>query len=541
MERHKKMALFAITTVSLFTSIISHGEEAAAIEKPDGSHTANVQIDKLDTPEQVVDEIKAASEAVTEAVSEAISPAVIQSPPELDIDKQAAKTSKPVVTRDLPEPTTTPIYKTIPLSDPSSAESVVDLMQLESHVNNKEYSQGYELAKKMLPVWEANSSFDFLYGVHAIETGHFDEATFAFERLTLLNPKTLRYRLELARALYYNNNLDTSKTEFEIALKANPPEKVKTNIQGFLDKITQTKEKAELTTGHYWAVGAGFNAGFDSNINSGTEEDGVDLPSVGFVSLEEEAQSQSSAFTQFTTQGLYSYSFKKHHNVNLSVNTSHKKNNETSTYDLGVVNAFAGYSWQPLRSLRLQGGFSNTNVTLDGDDYQNQSTISGMALYTRENGFSISSNVSLGERSAKTVTAPDADISLVSISVIWPSTQTNSSNVSLYTATDDVSNTELAHFGKDIFGFHYGSKSMVYSTVIRSFLLSVNSTEYQASDPNFQKTRKDTAIMGSWGYAWHPKEFMTVSANASLSHNASNLDLFTSYRAILNTGINFKF
>jgi hypothetical protein len=111
----------------------------------------------------------------------------------------------------------------------------------------------------------------------------------------------------------------------------------------------------------------------------------------------------------------------------------------------------------------------------------------------------------------------------------------------LYTATDDVSNTELAHFGKNIFGFHYGSKSMVYSTVIRSFLLSVNSTEYQASDPNFQKTRKDTAIMGSWGYAWHPKEFMTVSANASLSHNASNLDLFTSYRAILNTGINFKF
>jgi tetratricopeptide (TPR) repeat protein len=415
--------------------------------------------------------------------------------------------------------------------------TLIDVLELEDHANNKRYQKGYALAQKILPHWEGDSTFDFLYGVHAIETGHYDEATFAFERLTLLNPKTLRYRLELARALYFNNNLDTAQTEFEIALAANPPENVKTNIKGFLNRIQKSKE----TFTHNWAVSAGINLGFDSNINSGTEEDSVEIPNIGFVSLQKEAQSQSSAFNQFNTQGIYSFSHKKHHSLDASFNTTHKRNSEVSTYDLDVINLSASYSWQPIRNIRLQGGLTNTDVKLDGQAYQNQSAVNAMALYTRKNGFSFGVNLNMGNRSAETNTAPNADISLYSLSMIWPSSNVKSTNLSVYTGNDDVNNVDLAHFGKQATGVNFGTKVLITQSIVRSMMISVNSTEYQAADPNFQKIRKDTAVMGTWGYAWNLSKYISVSSNIVVSHNASNLDLFTSYRAIINTGLSVNF
>ena len=421
-------------------------------------------------------------------------------------------------------------------SSPTTS-TLIDVLELEDHASNKNYQKGYELAKKILSHWEGDSTFDFLYGVHAIETGHYDEATFAFERLTLLNPKTLRYRLELARALYFNNNLDTAKTEFEIALASNPPENVQTNIKGFLNKIKKSKEKAT----HNWAAGIGFDIGYDSNINSGTEEDGVDIPNIGFVSLQEEAQSLGSSFKQFNTQGIYSYSHKKHHSLDVSFNTTHKRNDEVTTYDLDVINLSGGYSWQPTRSIRIQGGLTSTNVKLDGEAYQKQNTINAMGLYTRKNGFTFSANINTGSRSAESETAPDADISLYALSVIWPSSNTKSTNLSLYSSNDDVSNPTLSHFGKDSTGIYFGTKLLITQSIVRSMLISISSTEYQSIDPNFQEVRKDTSIMGSWGYTWNASKYISVNTNFLISHNASNLDLFTSYRAIFNTGLKVNF
>jgi hypothetical protein len=227
--------------------------------------------------------------------------------------------------------------------------------------------------------------------------------------------------------------------------------------------------------------------------------------------------------------------------LDVSFNTTHKRNNEVSTYDLDVINLFGGYSWQPSRSIRLQGGLTNTNVKLDGEAYQNQSAISAMALYTRKNGFSFSANVNAGSRTAETDSAPDADISLYSLSMIWPSSNIKSTNLSLYTGSDDVSKADLAHFGKDTFGLNFGTKLLITQSIVRSMLISINNTEYQSADPNFQEVRKDTAIMGSWGYAWNASKYISVSSNLIVSHNASNLDLFTSYRAIFNTGLSVNF
>lgn len=556
MDQIRNFWLIGVALCILLTSSVTIAEEASTQAQSTDTQVEAVNSGSEEAPEAQNNPEPATQEAEPDAVAEETT---IEQP---DIEAEQTPKTKQVAeqpkTEAAPSPAPVPAVPAQPIAPvapiappvkkqqvvkkpakPAAPEgpSLIDVIQLEDHASNEKYQEGYALAQKILPHWEGDSTFDFLYGVHAIETGHYDEATFAFERLTLLNPRTIRYRLELARALYFNNNLDTAKNEFEIALAANPPENVKTNIQGFLDKIKKAKEKAS----HHWSIGAGFNMGFDSNINSGTEEDGVDIPNIGFVSLQEEAQSQSSSFTQFSTQGIYSYSHWKHHSLDISFNTTHKRNDEVSTYDLDVINLFAGYSWQPTQNIRLQGGLSNTDVKLDGEAYQNQNTLNAMGLYTNRSGFSFSASMSSGSRSAESINAPDADISLFALSMIWPSSKEKSTNLSLYTSNDDVSNTDLAHFGKTASGINFGTKLLISSNIVRSMLITINSTEYQAADPNFQEVRKDTSAMGSWGYDWRLSQYVNLNANFIVSHNASNLDLFTNYRAIVNTGISVNF
>lgn len=558
MDQIRNFWLIGVALCILLTSSVTIAEEASTQAQSTDTQVEAVNSgseeapEAQNNPEPATQEAKPEPDAVAEETTIEQPDIEAGQTPKTEQVAEQPKTEAAPSPAPVPAVPAQPIAPVAPIAPPVKKQQVVkkpakpaapegpsliDVIQLEDHASNEKYQEGYALAQKILPHWEGDSTFDFLYGVHAIETGHYDEATFAFERLTLLNPRTIRYRLELARALYFNNNLDTAKNEFEIALAANPPENVKTNIQGFLDKIKKAKEKAS----HHWSIGAGFNMGFDSNINSGTEEDGVDIPNIGFVSLQEEAQSQSSSFTQFSTQGIYSYSHWKHHSLDISFNTTHKRNDEVSTYDLDVINLFAGYSWQPTQNIRLQGGLSNTDVKLDGEAYQNQNTLNAMGLYTNRSGFSFSASMSSGSRSAESINAPDADISLFALSMIWPSSKEKSTNLSLYTSNDDVSNTDLAHFGKTASGINFGTKLLISSNIVRSMLISINSTEYQAADPNFQEVRKDTSAMGSWGYDWRLSQYVNLNANFIVSHNASNLDLFTNYRAIVNTGISVNF
>lgn len=412
----------------------------------------------------------------------------------------------------------------------------ISLDQLSVLANNGKYEQGYEMSLAMMDEWEGDPKFDFYYGLHALETGRYDEATFVFERLTTFDPKTLRYRLELARALYFNNNIESARTEFEHALKANPPANVRTNIKRFLRRIDGAEEAAK----HVFHAGVGLSAGYDSNINSGTEEEGVEFPEIGFVTLNSEAQSIDSSFQQLTTKALYSYAHRKRHSIDFSMASSHKRNDEVSTYDLDVINLFGGYSWQP-GSIRMQGGLTTTSVKLDGDDYQSQNLITGSAVYTTRNFSSYGAMLNLGKRKSELDTLPDADILNLAANMSWQTEARKFTTLSLYLGSEDVSDSELEHFGKNFFGVHYLSRYLITARLARVAQANIQTSSYQTEQPVFQETRSDTSAMGAWGYEWTPWKYFTWRVDASFSYNASNIDLYTYNRGIISTGVSFQF
>ena len=135
-------------------------------------------------------------------------------------------------------------------------------------IEQRQNVQVFELAELWVADLEGETWFDFYYGSSAIETAHYDEALFAFERLVIRHSNQTRYRLELARTHFYLRNLIQSKYEFETVLQQNPPEPVQQNVHKFLRSIAnlQASIRPKLSASFSTATG------YDSNINSATRD-----------------------------------------------------------------------------------------------------------------------------------------------------------------------------------------------------------------------------------------------------------------------------
>jgi hypothetical protein len=129
-----------------------------------------------------------------------------------------------------------------------------------------------------------NPSFDFYFGIAAIDSGHSGEGVLALERYTLNFPDNLSARLELARGYFVLADDQRAREEFYTVLETNPPATVKANIDKFLDAMNSRESQYHTTLNGI--VEAGF--GYDTNANGGIGSPNVNLPGFGVVTVSEE-------------------------------------------------------------------------------------------------------------------------------------------------------------------------------------------------------------------------------------------------------------
>lgn len=110
--------------------------------------------------------------------------------------------------------------------------------------------------------------FDYLFGIAALDSGKPDMATLAFERVLAVDPEFAAARLDMARAYYQLGDLQRARTEFAAALKQNPSEAARVNIQKYLDAIDAQKEGRRTHISGYIEG----SAGRDSNVNNSTSQ-----------------------------------------------------------------------------------------------------------------------------------------------------------------------------------------------------------------------------------------------------------------------------
>ena len=142
----------------------------------------------------------------------------------------------------------------------------------------KDFQKSYEIFSKLYLSYLANEDINFYLGRSAYETGHYEIALAAFERVSMLDPGNLRNKLEMARTYFMLKMYPDAQNLFEEVLKNNAiPKNVKTNIEFYLAKIKGV-QKRSFTYANFsldWVYDSNVNfASLDSNYNVG----GVTLP-----------------------------------------------------------------------------------------------------------------------------------------------------------------------------------------------------------------------------------------------------------------------
>jgi len=129
----------------------------------------------------------------------------------------------------------------------------------------KNFSASYEMFSTLYLTNLSDAKLNFYLGRSAYETGHYEIALAAFQRVEMLDGGNLRNRLEMARTYYMLKMYEDAEVAFKEVLKnPNIPQNVRTNIELYLSRVTKAQEKS------FTYARVNLDAMYDSNVNYGS-------------------------------------------------------------------------------------------------------------------------------------------------------------------------------------------------------------------------------------------------------------------------------
>lgn len=125
-----------------------------------------------------------------------------------------------------------------------------------------QFQQAYVAFESLVNRAPANALVNFYFAMSAAALKRTDQAIAAFDRVLMLNPQSVRTRLELAKLYFDMGEYALAHAELDRALNANLPDAVRANVIDFKARI----EKQQSRHSHARTLVLTF--GYDSNANN---------------------------------------------------------------------------------------------------------------------------------------------------------------------------------------------------------------------------------------------------------------------------------
>lgn len=134
--------------------------------------------------------------------------------------------------------------------------------------NAKDFKSSYALFSKLYMTNLSDADLSFKLGVSAFETGQYEMALAAFERVEMLDATNLRNKLEKARTFFMLKMYEDAELTFKEVLN-NPmiPQNVRKNIEIYLSRVIKEQKKS------FTYATLNLNTLYDSNVNSAPMDD----------------------------------------------------------------------------------------------------------------------------------------------------------------------------------------------------------------------------------------------------------------------------
>ncbi|WP_125182015.1 tetratricopeptide repeat protein [Thiohalobacter thiocyanaticus] len=404
-------------------------------------------------------------------------------------------------------------------------------------LRNGDAEGAWEQARALAPARAGEPEFDMLYGLAAVRSGHPEHAVFAFERVVALEPRNHRARVELARAHYLAGNFTVARTEFERVLAIDPPQRVRENVRTFLDAIERREGSLSTRITGYLEL----RAGADSNVNSATSDDTLEIPALGTFTLNGASLDRSDEFVEKNAGLSVLHPFTRRHALFAELTYKDRENLETQAYDLRSVTLSAG----PMVAFaggRLRLPLNYQFLYLDNSKYRRLGSVGfdwsrdldrndQLQLFGQYGSLRYPDNAARNARLAlggagwtHRFHQPDVQVS-----------------TSAYFGDEDTRDSIGEHNGKQYLGLRLGSQWRLAPHHTPYFSLAAQWSEHAATDPVFARTRRDDFAEARLGWAWTPADAWLWRVELAYTRNDSNISLYQYTRKQAFAGVTWRF
>lgn len=412
---------------------------------------------------------------------------------------------------------------------PAYGEQPVDHYMLgQQYMADQKYDAAYQEFFQAFINDPGNLNINFYLGRSAFESGRFEEAIMAYDRILMSTPDASRVKLELARTHLSLGSRELAKQYFKEVLATNPPEQVWKNIEAFLDSIEKSEKK------HF--VNGTLSIGYakDDNIRLAPTSD---IISIGLYEITLTGPSATPQDDNIYSSTLVLNHIYKNEDYPFTWKTSATNYNAfyENQYDLNVN--YLGLTTGPVfQGEKFLWDLMATTTYIDVEHERYQSSFGLTSTLTRIFTPNIYVTAGIKYDQKNNYPAPDRDAANFTYNLI-PVLVAGENRFSLTLGKEyEIAYNEVNSYDRSSWNLRYDRKLPMNFSMFAS--TGFTNTSYDKIHPLFGVYRsdkiQDLAIGGSRLLWEKPTNGQALIGQLShtYSHSVSNIDLYTYYKNI---------
>jgi hypothetical protein len=406
------------------------------------------------------------------------------------------------------------------------------MQQADALVKAGKPGEAYDLLEPMEFERSGEVRYDYLLGIAALDSGKPAKATLAFERVLAVDPNFAGARLDMARAYYQLGDLPRAQKEFNTVLKQNPPPAAKATIQKYLAAIDVRMHAKETRITGYLEV----TAGHDSNVNTSTSQGQIAVPALGNLTF---ALSSTSLKAEDFYAG-WAGGVRIIHPVNEGVavfggvDLRQRGNMAQTQFDTMTLAGTAGGIFSIGRQDSLRLGLVDGQYTLGSVRYYDDTGINAewrhvfspanqMSVFGQQMQYRFVDSARFAGMSAQNF---DQSVAGTSWLHVMPDGKSTAFGSLFYGQERDVTGTR-PDGAKRFYGIRVGGQAAMNEKTEFFANAGWNYGTYSKQNAFFLINRRDVLYDATAGINWHWDKLWTVRPQLTMTHNQSNIAIYS--------------
>ncbi len=383
--------------------------------------------------------------------------------------------------------------------------------------------------------------FDLLFGIVALEARQNTRSVFALERVLAVQPNNARARAEIARAYLALGETATAKQEFESVQKQGVPPEVSATIDRFLDAVDRLDTVSRTTIRGYLEG----SAGYDTNVNVGPSGTTVAIPALGGLPFTLSTSSKANDAWYATVGGGLNLRTPVNSEVALVGGVSGVLRNNYGENNVGQFDNLVGDAYAGVVLTRDKNEFSLNaqfnQYELASDTYRTAAGLSGQWQYKMDARNQLSVFAQYSDLRYQTQLIRNAERWVAGGAFAHAYTGGQVVFASAYLVNERPRNGTVPWLALDGIGLRVGGQMNYDAKTVLFANGSIESRRYDAEDPTFLTTRKDTQYDLSLGANYTPARYWKVTPKLSLTVNETNTELNKYHREVVSVTVRRDF